>query len=143
MHVRHKNEKMRKGFMFLVVLVGLLSCNKDTDHQSEGLDLTSAWKETEHYFSIGGPIEWYSTEAKDAELIEFKKDNVFTSSAHTNLNRYKIEPVDGNTSAKLKLYEAGKIDTLTWTIYNITQDSIDVAFSNCIEGCGKRFKRVR
>jgi hypothetical protein len=135
-----KNERMRIVFSILFISLALTSCEKEGEKKTG--TITSAWKETDHYFSIGGPIVWKITEPSEAETIEFKKDSVFSSSIHTNLNRYIIEPVTSSTAAKLKLYEAGNRDTTYWLINTVTQNTLDIGFSNCIEGCGKRFSRL-
>lgn len=125
---------------FMVMVLLLVSCQKNQDNNTE--DLTSSWKETDHYFSIGGPIQWHPTESQNAETIEFRKDSVFYSSVYTKLNGYRIEPIAGSNSAKLKLFEQGKTDTTLWYISNLSQNSLTIGVSGCIEGCGKKFVRV-
>jgi len=117
----------------------LAGCEKSGENSSDSL--ISKWTETDHYYSIGGPIEWHPTEASNAETIEFKNDNAFYSSLNKKLNRYHII-TDGTTAPKLKLYEHGKTDTTYWFISQVTQNSLTISASGCIEGCGKKFVRV-
>ena len=125
--------------LFIAMFFLLAGCEKNNDNTG---DITSRWKETDHYFSVAGPIEWHRTEPQNAETLEFRKDSAFYSSAHPKLNGYRIEASSGSTSAKLKLFEAGKTDTTYWLITNLTQNSLTVGFFGCVEGCGKKFVRV-
>ena len=129
----------------LVLLTGLflivLSCNKEQQKKETGI--TSAWKETDYYYSIGGPAIWKPTEDTTAEIIRFINDGIFYSSEHTLWNRYIIEsPEPTSGIAPLKLYRSGTLDTTTWFLKTVTPETIEIAFGGCIEGCGKRFSRV-
>ena len=125
--------------VFIVFSFLIAGCEKSGENSSDSL--ISKWTETDHYYSIGGPIEWHPTEAPNAETIEFKNDNIFYSSLNNKLNRYQII-TEGTTTPKLKLYEEGKTDTTYWFISQVTQNSLTVGISGCIEGCGKKFTRV-
>jgi hypothetical protein len=129
---------MKHLFYILFLLIILVGCIKD-DRQAS--DETTVWKETDYFFSAGGAPTWHKTENSKEEVIQFKTNNVFSSSERTNLNRYIMQPIDA-ASANLKLYEEGKTDTIHWTIYNITQNTMEAGFFGCIEGCGKRFVRL-
>lgn len=126
-----------KGIMRLIVLAVIILAGCSKQKAEKGTLPPSAWKETDHYYSIGGPIIWKETEPTKAEIIQFKPDNVFYSSVHTKLNRYEWETI--NTAYRLKLYEAGKTDTTYWFVNTLTPDTLEIGFSGCIEGCGKRF----
>ena len=126
-------------FMCMVLSYLIASCEKNNENGSG--ELISKWIETEHYYSIGGPGEWHPTKVADAEIIEFKNDNVFYSSLNNKLNRHQIH-TEGTAAPRLKLYEEGKMDTIYWFISEITQNSLTVGVSGCIEGCGKKFTRV-
>jgi hypothetical protein len=139
MLVKTKNLSMRV-LHFMVVSLLFIGCEKNGENNTG--DLTSGWKETDHYYSIGGPVEWHRTESQNAEIIEFRKDSVFYSSVYTKVNRYKIETIAGSSSAKLKLYEEGKTDTTYWFVKEVTQNNLIIGVSGCIEGCGKKFVRV-
>jgi hypothetical protein len=65
--------------------------------------LISKWIETEHYYSIGGPGEWHPTKAPDAEIIEFKNDNVFYSSLNNKLNRHQIITRHWKNNSKIEI----------------------------------------
>ena len=125
----------------LFIFITLLSCNKEGSEKP--LSLASSWKETDYYYSIGGPVQWHKTEFSKEEIIQFKEENVFSSSVYKNLNRYIMEPLAANNSANFKLYEEGKTDTVRLIAYNITPNTMDVGFLGCIEGCGKRFARLK
>lgn len=130
-----------KTLLIICYVLLFTACSK-SDEQKPSV-LSSSWKETEEYYSIGGPIIWKQTPAANAEVIEFKENHVFYSSLRPNLNRYDLEEADNATEpAKLKLYEAGKTDTTYWFLKTVTRDGIEIGFSGCIEGCGKRFVRV-
>ena len=132
---------MKRLTIFLLVLLAVIGCNKESEQKEQ--NITSAWKETDHYYSIGGPVIWKKTNADEAETIRFKKDNVFYSSVHTQLNRYLIEePPSPGSFSRLKLYSFGRTDTTYWFIKEVTPEVIEIGFRNCIEGCGKRFSRV-
>ena len=137
--VKTKNQSMRVLF-FMVVTLLFVGCEKNSENNTG--NITSQWKETDHYYSIGGPIEWHPTESQNAEIIEFRKDSVFYSSVYTKINRYKIETIAGSSSAKLKLYEDSGTDTTYWFVNEVTQNNLIIGVSGCIEGCGKKFVRV-
>lgn len=126
--------------MGIVLSFLIAGCEKNNENGSK--DLISKWIETEHYYSIGGPGEWHPTKASDAEIIEFKNDNVFYSSLNKKLNRHQVITSTGRTTPKLKLFEEGKTDTTYWLINEVTQNSLTVGVIGCIEGCGKKFTRV-
>ena len=130
-----------KHFFYIVLLVftTLVSCSKDDPQQPQ--ELTTSWKETDYFSGTSGTPEWHKTEAGKEEVIQFKDNNGFSSSVHINLNKYTMQAIDAS-SAQLKLYEEGKTDTLHWTMYNITPNTMDVSFGSCINGCGKRFSRL-
>ena len=116
-------------------------CSKSNEQPATGL--SSTWKETDYYYSIGGPVIWKKTEPGNKEVIRFEEDNVFYSSVHPEFNRYVLEEIDGQTSmARIKLFKSGTIDTTHWFLKTVTPDTIEIAFSGCIEGCGKRFVSV-
>jgi hypothetical protein len=117
----------------------MVSCTKDDPQQPT--ELTTSWKETDNFTNSGGTPEWHKTDAGREEIIQFKENNNFSSSIRINLNRYILQPIDPS-SARLKLYEEGKTDTLHWTMYNITPNAMDVSFGSCVDGCGKRFVRL-
>ena len=132
---------MKPLMIFILVFLFITGCSKS--NEKETTELPSTWKETDHYYSIGGPVIWKQTEASDAEVIQFKDDRVFYSSQRPELNRYIIEESDAQTStARLKLYEAGKKDTTYWFLKTVTPNTVEIGFSGCIEGCGKRFVSV-
>ena len=126
--------------VFIVLSIFIASCEKGSENSSGGL--ISKWIETDHYYSIGAPIEWHPTEVSDAEIIEFKNDNIFYSSLNNKSIRYQIITSGGSSTPKLKLYEEGKTDTTYWFINEVTQNSLTVGISGCIEGCGKKFIRI-
>lgn len=130
---------MKPLFYILLLFVVLIGCVKDESRHT--VELPSVWKETDHYYSIGGPIIWKKTETGKEETIQFKANNEFYSSERTNLNRYIMEPT-GVGDAKLKLYEEGKTDTIRGTVYDITPNTMKIGFDGCIEGCGKKFTRL-
>ena len=126
--------------MFIMVSFLIAGCEKNNENGSR--NLISKWIETEHYYSIGSPGEWHATEAANAEIIEFKNDNVFYSSINNKRNRHQVVTGGGTTTPKLKLFEEGKTDTTYWLINEVTQNSLTVGVIGCIEGCGKKFTRV-
>ena len=130
---------MKFLFYILVVFLALIGCAKNEGRPS--VELPSVWKETDHYYSIGGPIIWKKAETGKEETIQFKANNEFYSSQQTNLNRYIMEST-GVGEAKLKLYEEGKTDTVRGTIYDVTPNTMKIGFEGCIEGCGKKFTRL-
>ena len=89
--------------MFIALSILIAGCKKQNEKSSK--DLISKWIETDHFYSIGGPIEWHHTEAANAEIIEFKNDNIFYSSVYKKLNRHQIITSNGNATPKLKLFE--------------------------------------
>jgi hypothetical protein len=132
---------MKQVISFLIVVCTALACNKESQQKEQ--NITSAWKETDYYYSIGGPIIWKQTGADKAETIRFKEDNIFYSSAHPEWNRYVIEPPQSSGAfSKLKIYGLGQTDTTFWFIKEVSPEVIEIGFSGCIEGCGKRFSRV-
>lgn len=132
---------MKRLIFFVMVLATVIGCDKEAVQKEQ--NITSAWKETDYYYSIGGPIIWKKTDADKAETIRFKKDSIFYSSAHPELNRYIIEePQTTSAFSKLKLYTLGQRDTTHWFLKEVTPEVIEIGFSGCIEGCGKRFSRV-
>ena len=130
---------MKHSLYILLLLITFIGCAKD--EATNSVEVTTEWKETDHYYSIGGPLIWKKTETGKEEIIRFKKNNEFYSSQYTNLNRYILEPASVD-DAKLKLYEEGKTDTLRWTIYDVTPNAMKIGFGGCIEGCGKKFTRL-
>jgi hypothetical protein len=130
---------MKPAFYILLLLIVLIGCAKD--EATNSVEVTSEWKETDHYYSIGGPLIWKKTETGKQEIIRFKKNNEFYSSQYANHNRYILEPA-GVGDAKLKLYEEGKTDTLRWTVYDVTPNTMKIGFEGCIEGCWKKFTRL-
>jgi hypothetical protein len=128
-----------KSLFYILFLLGLFGCAKDEARTS--IEMSSLWKETDHYYSIGGPLIWDKTEIGKEETIQFKANNEFYSSQQANLNRYIMEPA-GAGHANLKLYEEGKTDTVRWKIYDITPNTMKIGFEGCIEGCGKKFTRL-
>lgn len=130
-------------FLLLAIICAIIfsACSKQTN--PEEWNKPTTWKETDSYYSTGGPITWKKTETKDAEILQFKENNIFSSTVYTQFNRYKIETADAtNSLARLKLYEAGKPDTTYWFLKTVTPNTIEVGHSGCIEGCGKRFLQV-
>ena len=127
---------MKQLFYIFLLLVLFTGCIKD--HPQE---VSTVWKETDHFFSTGSTPAWHKTEIGKEEIIQFKTNNEFSSSERANLNRYLMQSIDAS-SAKLKIYEQGKTDTIYWTIYNITPNTMEASFEGCIEGCGKRFTRL-
>ncbi|MEI6946189.1 hypothetical protein V9K67_03235 [Paraflavisolibacter sp. H34] len=102
--------------------------------------LRSSWKETASYYSIGDPaIHWKETPPDSAEIIRFGANDVFYSNRQPALNRYLLDTTQ--TPAALKVFTAGKTDTLRWRYSPIGPDSLDIGFA-CFEACGKRFVRL-
>jgi hypothetical protein len=130
---------MKPTFYILLLFVALTGCAKD--ERPTSIEMTSEWKETDHYYSIGGPLIWQKTETGKQEVIRFKENNEFYSSQHATLNRYIMEPT-GVGDANLKLYEEGKTDTVRWIIYDVTPNTMKIGFEGCIEGCGKKLTRL-
>jgi hypothetical protein len=130
---------MKFTFYILLLLITLIGCAKDETRAS--IERPTVWKETDHYYSIGGPLIWSKPEAGKEETIQFKTNNEFYSSQQTNLNRYTMETT-GTGNANLKLYEEGKTDTIRWIIYDVTPNTMKIGFEGCIEGCGKKFTRL-
>jgi hypothetical protein len=130
---------MKHSFYILLLSILFICCAKDEARPS--IEMSSAWEETDHYYSIGGPLIWNKTDEDKKEIIQFKSDNEFSSSERTNLNRYNMQPIDAG-AARLKLYEEGKTDTVHWIIYDVTANTMKIGFEGCIEGCGKKFKRL-
>lgn len=125
-----------KTSLFLVSLV-FFACSKREDKIAR--NLPSVWTETEHYYSIGGPVIVQPTASATAETIQFKEVNIFYSSVNKQFNRYRLDTAGAHNY--IKLYQEGKNDTTTWTIIKLTANELDLGF-NCIEGCGKRFTRL-
>lgn len=127
-------------YIFSVLIIILAGCAKDDPQTST--ELATSWKETDYFASIGSNTpSWQKTETGKEEIIQFKPNNEFSSSQRINLNRYIMQPIDA-ASANLRLYKEGGTDTLHWIINNITPNTMEISFGNCIEGCGKRFVRL-
>lgn len=118
---------------------GIVSCSKQEDDKTT----ISTWREVSTYFSPGtAELIWHPTAAADAEIIEFKQDNVFYSSAHPQLNRYLFQDAStGSSHNYLKVYRAGSRDTTTWFVKHVSENTLELGYM-CIEGCGKKFERV-
>lgn len=134
----------RLHFLIAGILFLVASCSKEEEEEAaaDKKGITTSWKETDYYYSIGGPAIWKPTAAGEEETIRFKNNNVFYSSVHTEWNRYRISEPDSDGIARLKLYTAGNRDTTYWFIKTVTPETIEIGFGGCIEGCGKRFSRI-
>lgn len=136
-----------KRYLILFLLLGLLSCDKDSKEDSVPLNaskIIGSWQLVEAYVSPGGDTIWQSVE--DGDIYKFGIDGIF-SQVNTYQDAYNRSGsfIYENDMLKLTFTIDGEEKWQSFSV-NMVENSMTITPTGptiCIEACLYRYEKIK